>query len=487
MWCNSMNNKDLTSCFNVFRKVGSALSSVKIFQNICFKPKQLQCFEALLDGRDVVAVLPTGYGKSLIFQLLPWVLTQRSPTKENIVIVVSPLSSIIEDQISVLSEMGVKVSMLPNSWFESKHSGDLTSLFPTKKDNNHKENSFRSCFLQPEFSILFAHPESLLSENGRKLLKSAEFQARVVACAIDEAHCIETWGNDFRMDFSKLAVLRSLIPNIRFVAVTATCTKINIKKIVMALVMKKFEIIHCNPNRPNIFLSVKRRNPTIQGFRGTLEILEPIARNLRYLREKHPVTVIYMKLDFCGNAYTFFERMLGDSQYVGESKNPEARLFNQFHAPATKKMKKSVLREIKSNNSRTRVLFATTALGMGVDARNIENVIHIGPPPSIEAYVQEFGRAGRSKNLSWATLYFNNSDIASNTHIEEEMRKYCLNTDCAREFLIKYFGFNPIKQDRCCFVCQPNVEIPFQDVIPPHRVLLETVNIDILKSLLKIL
>ena len=171
------------------------------------------------------------------------------------------------------------------------------------------------------------------------------------------------------------------------------------------------------------------------------------------------MTVIYMKLKYCGYAYGLFERVLQEKQYVGETNDPAARLFAQFHAPQTNEMKKSIISEIRKRNSRVRVIFATSALGMGVDAPDIRHVIRITPPSSIESYVQEIGRAGRTGQLSSATLYYNNSDISNNMkHINKSMKDYCqLQDTCLRQFLLNYLGFSCVKQERCCCVCEePN-------------------------------
>ena len=126
------------------------------------------------------------------------------------------------------------------------------------------------------------------------------------------------------------------------------------------------------------------------------------------------MTIVYLKLKNCGNAYGSFERILGDKQYVGETSEPTARLFARFHAPQTSRMKKDILSGIKNENSRMRVLFATSALGMGVHAPHVVNIIHITPPSSLEAYIQKIGRAGRTGLSSYATLYYNNYDIGNN-------------------------------------------------------------------------
>ena len=125
------------------------------------------------------------------------------------------------------------------------------------------------------------------------------------------------------------------------------------------------------------------------------------------------MTIIYLKLKYCGYAYSLFERILQSEQYIGES-IPSNRLFAQFHSPQTASMKEEIIREIKNSDSNIRVIFATSALGMGVDASHIVNIIHISPPASLEAYFQEIGRAGRRNLAATATLYYNNEDIGKN-------------------------------------------------------------------------
>lgn len=123
-------------------------------------------------------------------------------------------------------------------------------------------------------------------------------------------------------------------------------------------------------------------------------ILEPIAEELAMQHENYPMTIIYLKLKYCGCAYAVFEQVLGENQFVGNTTEPKGRLFAQFHSPQTDRMKKELISEIKQEDSRVRVLFATAALGMGVEAPYVKNVINITPPRIIEAYMQEMGRAG---------------------------------------------------------------------------------------------
>ena len=185
-----------------------------------------------------------------------------------------------------------------------------------------------------------------------------------------------------------------------------------------------------------------------------IRFLHPFANKLAVQRENYPMTIVYLKLKYCGYAYRLFERILKGKQYSGNSRDPAARLFAQFHGPQIKHMKKDIIDEIGKENSRIRVIFATSALGMGVDTPYVSQIIHITPPASIESYVQEIGRAGRTGLLSKAVLYYNYSDIANNKkHVQDEMKAYCKSEVCLRQQILEYLGFSRVKQENCCSIC----------------------------------
>ena len=218
--------------------------------------------------------------------------------------------------------------------------------------------------------------------------------------------------------------------------------------------MHESKIICVNPNCKNIYLEKRLRQNHTYGFKGYENILSPLAKNLMVQKQNFPMTIIYMKLKYCAFAYALFERILHDQQYVSENKIPSNRLFCQLHAVQITPMKEEILEEIKKSDSKIRVIFATTALGMGVDSPYVTSVLHISPPFSIEDYMQEIGRAGRGNSSATATLYYNKSDIADNkVFAKDSMKEYCRLDMCLRKYLLEHFGFELIIQDNCCIFC----------------------------------
>ena len=177
--------------FYVLRRIQIALN-MGDFPPINFKPLQVKCLEYLLQGKDVITVLPTGFGKSLIFHLLPYFLPIEK--SKNIVIVVCPVNSIIEDQLKILDSRGIAAKVLT----KGQDNISETLFSPTPGRQGHaaqgiEDNKISSDILAGEYSIIFAHPEALLCKEGRQLMTSQVFQDNVTACVIDEAHCVEIW------------------------------------------------------------------------------------------------------------------------------------------------------------------------------------------------------------------------------------------------------------------------------------------------------
>jgi ATP-dependent DNA helicase RecQ len=241
---------------------------------------------------------------------------------------------------------------------------------------------------------------------------------------------------------------------------TATASRTDMQAILDSLGLKKCRYIVANPDRKNIFYKkVFRHGQDIDAIQS---ILIPIAKCLLEEKIEYPLTIVYVPLKLCGFAYKLFEHVLGVGQYfpVGAVHSPENRLFGQFHASQTPQMKEEILRQLCSKASTIRVVFATVAIGMGVDIPNIRQVIHVGPPCTVKAYFQETGRAGRDGKQSSACLYYNNRDIGVNrVGMQDDMRQFCSNKDmCLRKLLLKSLDYEQTDLVRplhhCCSVCQ---------------------------------
>ncbi|KAK2549364.1 RecQ-like DNA helicase Blm [Acropora cervicornis] len=276
------------------------------YNNINVKPKQVKCLEAVYNGRDLVAVLPTGYGKSMIFHLLP-------------------------DQIRRISQGKLKAAAL---------------------NIKRKQNSA-----------------------------------------------------DLELDVGEASFSR--LKEVPVLALTATASKNDVAQIKESLNLKNPLEVIATPNRTNVFNDkVLREGEDVDFF---IELLTPIVEQLGEKTVTYPLTVLYLPLKWCGFAFKYFEKHLGDKQYFPAAVDqlPENRMFAQFHAPQTKAMKEQILKELASPTSKVRVIFATVAMGMGVDIPSIRNVIHLGPPQTVREYFQETGRAGQDGKLATATLYYN--------------------------------------------------------------------------------
>lgn len=265
-------------------------------------------------------------------------------------------------------------------------------------------------------------------------------------------------GSEFRTDYSKLGVLCAIFPDVPVLAMTATANNQDRNCIKESLGLKDCKNVIGNPDRKNVFYKkIFKHGNDMESCEG---ILQPIAKKLLKEKTNHPITVIYLPLKLCGFAYKLFEHVLGSRQYYpeGSLKIPENRLFAQFHASQTKIMKELILNQVCSAESTVRVIFATIAMGMGVDIPSIRHVIHISPPCSIKAYFQETGRAGRDGKHTQALLYYNNHDIAKNrVGMTDEMRLFCKSESCLRIQMLHALDFDnsyPIEPAHlCCNMC----------------------------------
>ena len=264
-------------------------------------------------------------------------------------------------------------------------------------------------------------------------------------------------------------MLGAFFPNAVMIALTATANGMDRVNIKQSLHMNNAVEVIGNADRRNIFYSkIIRENDELISYET---ILRPIASNLLDVNVNYPLTIIYLPLRWCGFAYKLFASILGKAQYypLGSYPIPERRLFAQYHAPQTLAMKEMILAQLTSEFSTIRVVFATVAIGMGVDIPSIREIIHVGPPASVQQYCQETGRAGRDGLPSKVVLYYNNRDIGKNRHIGEDMRTYCkIENQCLRKFLLDYLQCGkllcPVTGHSCCSFCSLLCQCPDCDI-----------------------
>jgi ATP-dependent DNA helicase RecQ len=383
-----------------------------------FRPGQKQIVQQALKNQDSLIIMPTGGGKSLCFQL-PAML------KKGVTVVVSPLISLMQDQVEALRNNGISATFLNsslNGW-----------------QVRHREESIRNGHTK----LLYVAPERLLSEKFLPFLDLVQHQVGIAGFAIDEAHCVSEWGHDFRPEYRQLKLLRKRYPDLPVMALTATATERVRQDIIQQLHLQDPFIHLASFNRPNLYYEVRPKAKS-----SYTEVLLQI-------RQAKGAVIIYCLSRKGVDELTF--RLQKD----GVNALP-------YHAGLTDE-------ERSTNQTRfirddVQVIVATIAFGMGINKPDVRLVIHYDLPKNIESYYQEAGRGGRDGEPADCTIYFSFGDIKKiewaidqKTDPQEQMiarqqlRRmidYAEGTDCRRTIQLsyfgEYFGGNCGKCDNCC-------------------------------------
>jgi ATP-dependent DNA helicase RecQ len=377
-----------------------------------FKPGQESIIDEILAGHDVLGIMPTGAGKSLCFQIPALAL-------EGTAIVISPLISLMKDQVDTLNEMGIKAAFI-NSSLNMKEYRNITE----KAQNG-------------EYKLLYIAPERLETESFWELLS----QLSISMIAIDEAHCISEWGHDFRPSYTIIADMIAKLPKRPVVvALTATAT-IQVKQdIVRLLRLQQPYILITGFDRENLYFEVDK--PTNKS-NALLKFIKKNAAHsgIVYCSTRKTVESVCKKLNEHGISATRYHAGLTDEERIA---NQEAFIFDKVQ-----------------------VIVATNAFGMGIDKSNTRYVIHYNMPKTMENYYQEAGRAGRDGERAECILFYSAADIITNKLLIEnsgsnvdktneykklqEMVDYCNTDGCLRKYILSYFGENnsPKVCDNC--------------------------------------
>jgi ATP-dependent DNA helicase RecQ len=374
----------------------------QVFGYTAFRPHQEEIIRDALAGRDVFALLPTGGGKSLCFQLPALV-------RPGLTVVISPLIALMKDQVDQLQANGVAATFLNSSLSEKERKARWRGLH------------------QGEFKLLYLSPERLMVGEG-SLFESLR-QWNVQQVAVDEAHCISEWGHDFRPEYRQLSLLREQFADLPFMALTATATTRVRDDIIRQLRLRDPSIHVASFNRPNLTYRVI---PKSQAYRQVLDFVKsrPKESGIVYCFSRASAESVSAKLVQDGVKSLAYHAGLSAKE---RSANQEAFLRDEV-----------------------RVVCATIAFGMGINKPNVRFVIHHDLPKNIEGYYQETGRAGRDGLPGECLLLFSPGDVAKQTAFiaektdpeeqriaREQLRQishYADSSECRRAALLGYFG-----------------------------------------------
>jgi ATP-dependent DNA helicase RecQ len=427
------------------------------FPNKTIKPLQYDIIKAIQNKKDTVAILPTGYGKSMCYQL-PFLL---NPNK--ILIVVSPLISLMEDQKDKLVQLGLPVECFHSNMGQKKKNDikdkileDLIQKYDAETNTNTDINGM----------VIFLTPEYLIKcQNWIQQLASKD---RLSLVALDEAHCISTWGHDFRPDYQGMYRIKEWVPNVPILALTATATKQVEEDIITYLQLENPQIFKTSFDRPNLIISVKSK-PT--EFDCLIENLD---------KYKNDFVIIYCKTR--DKTEELCDYLKEYNYNVG-----------QYHAGLSAKSRLEI--QEKFANKELNIIVATVAFGMGID-QTVRLVIHWGCPSDMESYYQEIGRAGRDGIDSECIMFYDKDDFRISRYFIKsindakyrkykdeqvsKMERYCILSTCRRKTILEHFDETLSANYKCnkcdnCMIQNSTTNHSIDNLLYPIYIIMRTI------------
>lgn len=396
-----------------------------------FRPLQAEIIDWVLYGQDAMVLMPTGGGKSLCFQIPALVM-------QGLTLVISPLIALMHDQVQALKANGIAAEYINSSL--------------STQEQNLIERQCRN----GELKLLYISPEKLFTQGYLDWILSLN----ISLFAVDESHCVSTWGHDFRPEYTKLNVLKQALPDVPMIALTATADKVTRKDILAQLGIPEAKVFISSFDRPNLSLSV-------QAGRNRIKIIQ------NFIAERPRQ---------CGIIYCLSRK---NTETVAEALRKVGINAKYYHAGMPAQERSEVQNQFIQDD--IQVIVATIAFGMGIDKSNVRWVIHYSMPSNVESFYQEIGRAGRDGLKSDTLLFYSYNDLLVRKEMIadsglppemkevqvaklERMKQYAEAEICRRRILLSYFNEEVVNDCGNCDVCK-NPPIRFDATLIAQKAL----------------